>query len=141
MKSKYGFETSAQRSAIMSKIKGKDTIPEKLLRKALWNNGIKYRKTNKKIIGNPDITIKKYKLAIFVDGEFWHGYKWEEKKAKIKSNRDYWIQKIEGNIARDERVKRELEETGWTVLRFWEKEIRLGLEECIKEIKKTIDTS
>lgn len=58
-------------------------------------------KVNKKITGNPDIVIKKYKLAIFVDGDFWQGYNWEEKKIRIKTNKEYWIKKIEGNMARD----------------------------------------
>jgi DNA mismatch endonuclease, patch repair protein len=138
VKSKYGFETTEQRSKLMSKIKGKDTIPEKSLRKALWNIGIRYRKTNKGIIGNPDIVIKKYKLTIFVDGEFWHGYKWTYKKQKIKANRDYWIKKIEGNMARDKRVNLDLKKNGWTVLRFWEKEIKDDLDKCVLRIKKSI---
>src|ERR1700756_5196002 len=98
---KNGFYTSLERSILMSKIKGKNTSPELMLRKVLWNSGLRYRLHNKKLPGNPDISMKKYKIAIFIDGEFWHGYNWEEKKTKIKTNRDFWIPKIERNMQRD----------------------------------------
>lgn len=93
--------TKEQRSKIMSAIKSKDTKEEVLLAKALWHKGYRYRKNDKKVFGNPDLTFKKLKIAIFVDGEFFHGHNWEERKTKIKSNRDYWIPKIEKNIQRD----------------------------------------
>jgi DNA mismatch endonuclease (patch repair protein) len=138
METKYGFETSKQRSKLMSKIKSKNTKPEILLRKAIWNEGIRYRLSNKEIIGNPDIAIKKYKLAIFIDGEFWHGYNWKVKKTKIKSNRDYWIKKIERNIERDKKYNKTLKEAGWNVMRFWEKEITKNLQQCVEKIKTEI---
>ena len=68
----------------MSKIKGKDSKPEVKFRKALWHLGYRYRKNYKKLIGKPDIVFQKYKTVIFIDGEFWHGYKWNEKKENIK---------------------------------------------------------
>jgi len=139
MKSKHGFTTTKQRSDLMRKIKSKNTTPEILLRKALWNSGIRYRIKNKSIPGKPDIAIKKYKLAVFVDGEFWHGYNWSEKKKKIKSNREYWIKKIEGNIERDKKVNRELKENGWTVLRYWQNEIKNDLDKCVSEIEDAIN--
>lgn len=122
MKSKHGFETTKERSDLMRKIKSKNTTPEIILRKALWNEGIRYRIENKGIIGNPDIAIKKYKLAIFIDGEFWNGYNWKEKKKKIQRNQDYWIEKIQKNMARDKKYNLLLKENNWTVLRFWEHE-------------------
>ena len=122
----------------MRKIKAKNTTPEIILRKALWNEGIRYRKENKGITGNPDIAIKKYKLAIFIDGEFWHGYKWQEKKRKIKSNREYWIKKIEKNIARDKKNNLLLKEQDWIVLRFWEHEIKKELNKCVNKVKNAI---
>ena len=122
----------------MRKIKSKNTTPEILLKKALWNQGVRYRKGKEKIIGNPDIVIKKYKLAIFIDGEFWHGFKWEEKKRKIRNNRDYWIKKIEGNIARDKKYNKELMEQNWIVLRFWEHEIKKDVDKCVQKIKNAI---
>ena len=138
MKSKHGFETTKERSDLMRKIKAKNTTPEIILRKALWNEGIRYRKENKGIIGNPDIVIKKYRLAIFIDGEFWHGFNWKEKKEKIKSNREYWIKKIEKNIARDKLNNQLLKEQNWIVLRFWEHEIKRDLKKCVEKVKKVI---
>jgi DNA mismatch endonuclease (patch repair protein) len=125
----------------MRKIKSNNTKPELKLRKALWNVGIRYRIKNKDIFGKPDIAIRKYKLAVFVDGEFWHGYNWKEKRTKIKSNRDYWIQKIEGNMERDEKVNKKLRENDWTVLRYWQKEIKNDLDKCVSEIETAIDSS
>ena len=138
MKSKHGFETTKERSDLMRKIRAKNTTPEILLRKALWNEGIRYRKENKGITGNPDIAIKKYKLAIFIDGEFWHGYNWKEKKGRIQNNREYWIKKIEGNIARDKKYNQLLTEQKWIVLRFWEHEIKKDLNKCIEKVKNDI---
>ena len=86
--------TPEQRSRAMSHIRGKDTSIEVLLRKALWHKGIRYRKNYKKLPGTPDIAITKYKIAIFCDSEFFHGYNWEIKKQKLGHNREYWIKKI-----------------------------------------------
>ena len=88
-----GFYTTKKRSKIMSKIRGKNTKPELLFRKALWKRGVRYRINSKKLPGKPDISIQKYKLAIFIDGEFWHGYNWVEKRETIKSNRGFGFQK------------------------------------------------
>ena len=138
MKSKYGFDTTKERSELMSKIKGKNTKPELLLRKALWRRGIRYRVNDSNLLGKPDISIRKYKLAVFVDGEFWHGFNWEEKKNKIKSNREYWIKKIERNMQRDLEVTSQLRNSGWTVIRFWEKEIKKDVTQCSLIIEKVI---
>lgn len=78
----------------MQAIKSKETKEEVLLAKALWNMGYRYRKNNKKIFGKPDITFSKYKIAIFVDGEFFHGKDWENQRKRIKTNRDYWIDRF-----------------------------------------------
>ncbi|RYD91432.1 MAG: very short patch repair endonuclease [Sphingobacteriales bacterium] len=128
---KYVFETTPERSKRMSNIKSKNTQPELILRKALWNAGIRYRLNVSNLPGKPDIVIRKKNLAIFIDGEFWHGYKWEEKKVKIKANRDYWIPKIEKNIARDIQNNVDLEAKGFKVLRFWEQEIKKDLLGCL----------
>ena len=93
--------TPKQRSQTMSHIKGKNTSIEILLRKSLWHRGIRYRKNYKKLPGTPDIAITKYKIAIFCDSEFFHGHNWEIKKQKLGNNREYWIKKIERNMARD----------------------------------------
>ena len=129
-----GFYTTKKRSKIMSKIRGKNTKPELLFRKALWKKGVRYRVDSKQLIGRPDVSIKKYTLAIFIDGEFWHGYNWDERKDKIKSNRAFWIPKIERNMQRDRQVNRQLEGMGYTVFRFWEKEVKNELNKCINDV-------
>lgn len=130
----------------MSRIKGKDTSIEVALRRELWKRGIRYRKNPKSIYGHPDIAIKKYKIAIFCDGDFWHGYNWEERKESIKSNRDYWIPKIERNMEKDIEVNHVLSYLGYRVIRFWEHEIKKDLigaanmiERAINEIKSSTD--
>ncbi|MBN1181413.1 MAG: very short patch repair endonuclease [Bacteroidales bacterium] len=123
----------------MSKIKSYDTMPERKLRKFLWGLNLKYRKNVKKLPGTPDIVISKYALVIFIDGEFWHGYNWIEKKPKIKSNRDFWIPKIERNMQRDSNNNRFYIENGWKVFRFWEHEIKKEFQKCINQILEYIE--
>lgn len=129
-----GFYTTSQRSKLMAKIKGKATKPELILRKALFYRGIFYRLNVAKLPGKPDIVIRKHKLVLFVDGEFWHGHDWENKKVKIKSNREFWISKIERNMQRDRENELKLKALGFTVLRFWEKDIVKNLEACLEKI-------
>lgn len=134
-----GFYTTKARSALMSKIRSKETKPEIKLRKVLWNLGLRYRKNVKKLPGSPDIVISKYKLVVFVDGEFWHGYNWEEKKKKIKSNRNFWIPKIERNIQRDKTNNKILTEKGWKVFHFWDSQIKKEFAKCLLQIIEYID--
>ena len=129
-----GFYTTPERSKLMGKVKGVDNKAEVKLRKALWNLGYRYRKHVKKLPGKPDIVFSKYRLVIFIDGEFWHGYKWEEKREKIKSNRDFWIPKIERNMQRDVENNSQLQAAGWEVQRFWEKEVQKSLDVCLEKI-------
>ena len=82
-----------------------------------------YRKNDKNIFGKPDFSFKKYKVAVFVDGEFWHGKDWDIRKNDIKSNQTFWIAKIERNMARDREVAEMLLKSGWKILRFWGKEV------------------
>ena len=135
-----GFYTTKERSKLMGKIKAKDTKPEIMFRKALWAKGYRYRKNVKKLPGKPDVVLNKAKLVIFIDGEFWHGYNWEEKKKTIKSNRAFWIPKIERNMQRDKEVEIELVKLGFTVFRFWEQQIKKQLETCINEVIEHIET-
>ena len=130
--------TPEQRRRNMQAIKSKDTTIELALRKALWGKGIRYRKNYKMLIGKPDIVITKYKLAVFCDSEYWHGYDWENRNQRIKSNREYWIPKIERNMARDEEINATLEAEGWTVIRFWKRQIRKVLDKCVDEVMKII---
>ena len=135
-----GFYTTKKCSKIMSKIRGKNSKPELLFRKALWAKGIRYRVNNTQLPGKPDISIKKYKLAIFIDGEFWHGYNWDERKETIKSNRRFWIPKIERNLQRDKEVNQALQEMGYMVFRFWINDVKTELGKCINDILVYINT-
>lgn len=129
-----GFYTTPERSKIMGKIRGKNTKPELAFRKALYSAGYRYRIDYKKLMGKPDIALRKYKTVIFIDGEYWHGRHWEERKPKIKTNREFWIAKIERNIQRDHEVNAELKRLGYTVFRFWESEIKKELESCLQKV-------
>lgn len=132
--------TPEQRRRNMQAIHSKDTTIELLLRKALWERGVRYRKNYKKLIGKPDIAITKYKIAVFCDSDYWHGYDWENRNHRIKSNRDYWVPKIERNMARDREVTETLQRNGWLVLRFWEWQIRKHLSECVESVLQAIET-
>ena len=133
--------TPEQRKKNMQAIKSKDTEIELILRKELWSRGYRYRKNYKKLIGKPDIVLTKYKIVIFCDSEFWHGKNYHESTDRIGTNADYWKQKIQRNIERDREVNEQLEKEGWTVLRFWEKEIRKEFDRCISVIEETIENS
>ena len=132
--------TPEQRRRNMQAIRSKDTTIELRLRKALWARGVRYRKNYKKLIGKPDIAITKYKLAVFCDSDYWHGYDWENRNQRIKSNRDYWVPKIERNMERDREVTAALQNEGRLVLRFWEWQIRRHLDECIEAILQAIES-
>lgn len=129
-----GFYTTPKRSKIMSNIRGKNTKPELAFRKALYAAGYRYRIDYKKLIGKPDILLKKYRTAIFIDGEYWHGHNWEERKPKVKTNREFWIAKIERNMQRDREVNVELQRLGYTVFRFWETQIKKDLDTCLRKV-------
>jgi DNA mismatch endonuclease, patch repair protein len=132
---KYQFKNvTSIRSKTMSAIRGKDTSIELLLRRALFSQGLRYRIHYANIPGSPDIAFVKKRIAIFCDSEFWHGKDWLIKKKKIKNNRMYWIHKIEENIERDKNNMKSLEAMGWTVLRFWETEIKKDLPEVLANI-------
>lgn len=131
--------TPEERSRLMRKIRSTDTKPELMLRKALWAMGYRYRKDVKGLPGKPDIAIKKYQVAVFVDGEFWHGYNWAEKKPRIKRNREYWIPKIERNMQRDRQNTQALQEKGWTVFRFWEHKLKKDFHTCLEAVVEELE--
>ena len=126
------------RSYNMRRIKSKNTKIEVLFRKALWYEGIRYRKNCRALPGCPDIAITKYKIAIFCDGEFWHGKDWAEKERRLKSNREYWIPKIERNIQRDNTADQQLRCMGWIVMRFWGLDIKRNMPACVESVKEAI---
>ena len=134
----YKFTNVSEiRSKTMRAVKNRNTGIELALRKELWKNGIRgYRVNYNKVIGKPDIAFVSKKIAIFCDSEFWHGKDWETKKERITTRRDYWIPKIYCNIERDKIVTTKLKETGWTVLRFWESEIKKNINAVIEKISK-----
>ena len=118
----------------MSRVKSTGSKIERTLGKALWASGIRYRKQYKKLPGKPDFVIVCAKVAIFCDSAFWHGYGWPAAAQQIKSNREFWIPKIEGNIVRDEVVNQSLAELGWIVLRFWDHEILKNTAACVGKV-------
>ena len=132
--------TKEQRHKNMSNIKNKDTGIEVKLRKALWKKGYRYRKNYKKLPGKPDIVLPKYKLVVFCDSEFFHGKDWEDLHEQLKrgNNAEFWIKKISQNRVRDEEINKQLKFMGWTVIRFWGKDIKKDVEQCVKVIEETI---
>ena len=134
MKHPKGYDSTPQIRKRMSKVKLKNGKAEVLLAKKLWHAGFRYRKNDKRLPGSPDIAILRYHVAIFVDGEFWHGKDWNKRKSKLKHNVEYWQEKIEENISRDMRVDNALNALDWRVLRFWEKDILKDCDAIIKEI-------
>lgn len=135
---RYKGQTTQRLSRLMSKIRSTDTTPEKILGKLLWAKGIRYRKHWKGLPGKPDFCITRCKIAIFVDGEFWHGFDWENRKMRLKSNRDYWIPKIEANIERDKKTDLLLQESGWHVVRYWGAEVEKKSDDCVAKILELV---
>ena len=131
-------KTKEQISYNMKQVKSKDTKIEVMLRKELWSRGLRYQKIPRKYSGNLILFLQVKKVAVFCDSEFWHGYDWDNKKKEFKSHQDFWIPKIERNIARDKEVNNQLKRTGWTVLRFWGNDIKKNLQACADEIERTV---
>ena len=132
--------TPEQRHKNMSHIKNKDSKIECVLRKALWEKGYRYRKNYSKLPGKPDIVLIRYQIAIFCDSEFFHGKNFDQLKVQLNKskNSDFWIDKIQKNINRDEEVNKLLKGQGWMVLRFWGKEILENTDQCIRTIEEAV---
>lgn len=130
--------TPEQRHKNMTAVKSKGTKIEVLLQKELWHRGLRYRKNVKNIYGKPDIAFIGKKIAVFCDSEFFHGFDWEIRSKEIKSNREFWIPKIEKNIQRDKDVTDKLKKDGWIVLRFWGHEIKNDVSGCADKIESVI---
>ena len=133
-----GKKTPEQISYNMRQVKCKGSKIEVVLMKELWSRGLRYRKNVTNIFGKPDIVFIGKKVAVFCDSEFWHGYNWEERKHDFKSHQEFWIPKIERNIERDREVTEQLQAEGWTVLRFWGKDIKKNLKECADIIERAV---
>lgn len=133
--------TIQQRRKNMQHIRSVDTKPELILRKLLWHEGYRYRKNWKELPGKPDIVITKYKICIFIDGEYFHGKDWENgKKERVMrgNNPLYWVAKIEKNIHRDREVENILGNLGWKVVRFWSKDVLKNRDKCLNIIQNII---
>ena len=133
-RSKNGFVTSRTQSRRMRAVKGSDTRAERVLRQTLWRSGFRYRKNVAGLPGRPDIAFIGKQVAVFVDGEFWHGKDWRARKRKLVRNREYWVAKIERNMQRDHENTQELEARGWQVLRFWSKSVLANPEACAEQV-------
>lgn len=121
---------------IMSSIKQKDTEPELLLRRSLWAHGLRFRKNYTGLPGKPDVVFTRAKIAVFCDGDFWHGHNWalrglESFEEELKNYSPFWQEKLMRNIERDKKVTQALEAEGWRVLRIWESDIRKDLDSCV----------
>jgi len=136
----YPFPKSAVVSYTMSRIRSKDTSIELALRKPLWEAGLRYRKHYSKAPGSPDIAFPRENVAVFCDSTFWHGRDWKKRKPRMKSNREYWVAKIERNIARDKRVNQELKGLKWHVIRFWDVDITESPLRCVAIIKAALNS-
>lgn len=131
-------KTKEQISYNMKQVKCKDSEIEQILRRELWKRGLRYQKNVKTIMGKPDIVFKGKKVAVFCDSEFWHGYDWKNKNKEIKTRREFWIPKIERNMERDREVTEYLEANGWTVIRFWGKQIKQNPISCADIVEDTL---
>ena len=131
--------TKSQRHLNMQHIRGKDSKPEIILRQALWKKGIRYRKNYKRLPGCPDIVLTRYKIAIFVAGDFWHARGYQDNPgSQINSNKAFWQKKLTRNVERDKEVNDRLTQMGWLVLRFWESDICKNLPYVLEEIDKYV---
>lgn len=132
----------------MKAVKSRDTGPELSLRRALWGRGFRYRLHVKSLPGSPDLVFHSRRLALFIDGDYWHGRQWKkrgfasltEQMSRV-NNAEYWIKKIEGNMRRDRRVTRQLKDQGWRVLRVWESDLKKHHEHTITGIVTKLRTS
>lgn len=124
----------------MSQVKNKGTDIEAMIGQELSKRGLVFETNADDLPGKPDIVFREKKIAVFCDGEFWHGFDWKRAKEEIKTNREFWIEKIEKNINRDTQVNQELQSLGWEVLRFWSKEIKHDVKGCVDQIEELIKT-
>lgn len=124
----------------MSRIRCKGTSIENIMGKALWAQRLRYRKNYKRLVGTPDFVLIKYRVAIFCDSAFWHGYKnMSTKMHKFKNNKKFWKSKISRNIQRDKEVTKSLRKNGWRVLRFWDFQIKKDVNRCVKKVLNIIE--
>jgi DNA mismatch endonuclease (patch repair protein) len=131
---------SVTRSLNMSAIKARNTVPEIILRKALFRNGLRFRLHAPSLPGRPDIVFPREKIAVFCDGDFWHGRNWRQRMAagQFRVRRAYWTAKIENNMKRDKRNNRALRKMGWAVLRFWETDLKKDVDKATGKVAAVV---
>ena len=125
------LKTSPEISKRMSHVKTKKNSAEVMLAKSLWHRGYRYRLNYKALPGSPDVALTKYRIAIFIDGEFWHGKDFEQRKTKLKNNKDYWIEKIQENIDRDLKNDKLLRQMDWYPIHFWSNDVIKYCNQCV----------
>ena len=133
------LKTSPEISKRMSHVKTKRNSAEIMIAKSLWHRGYRYRLNYKALPGSPDIALAKYRIAIFIDGEFWHGKDFEQRKTKLKNNKDYWIEKIQENIDRDLKNDKLLRQMEWYPIHFWSNDVIKYCNQCVEEVICLID--
>lgn len=131
---------SAVSSGIKKRVRAKDTTPELLLRRAVWGQGLRYRLHGRDLPGRPDLVFTRARVAVFCDGDFWHGRDWAQRRRRLRAgaNASYWLDKIRSNRARDRRVNRALTALGWVVLRFWETDIKADPERYARQVARAV---
>jgi DNA mismatch endonuclease (patch repair protein) len=127
--------TKEQRSYCMSRVRGKDTGLERTFRSELHRRGLRFQKHVKELPGKPDVVFRGKRVAVFVDGDFWHGYRYVEWRDSLS---DFWRAKIESNRARDRRNRDALSEMGWRVIRVWQHEIERDLDGCVSRVVSAV---
>lgn len=123
----------------MQAVRSSGSEIERALGRALWALGLRYRKNDRHVFGKPDFTLKRFRIAIFADSEFWHGKNWSIRKHDHKTNVEFWHSKIEANIRRDKLVNQTLRKQGWTVIRFWGRDIKRDPEKCARKVQLTVE--
>jgi len=125
---------------MLAKVKGTDTLGEKLLRSVLWKLGFRFRKNVRSLPGKPDVVFQRERVAVFCDGDFWHGRNWQKDRRRLAAgpNAPYWVAKIKANRERDKRYNKELKKDGWSILRFWESDVRADPIRVAQEIAEAV---
>ena len=134
--------TPSQRHYCMSRIRGKATKPELLVRHWLWSHGYRYRLNVKSVPGKPDIVLRKYRTAIFVNGCFWHGHEGCSLYSVPKSNTEFWIAKVQRNRERDQQEYKALHDAGWQVVVIWECQLKKTiLDDTMRKVEHSLSTN
>ena len=128
--------TKERRSAVMARVKSRDTGAERYVRRAVWSAGFRYRLNVRKLPGTPDLVLKRYQTAVLVQGCFWHGHNCRHGQRRPATNQEYWDKKLDGNLARDTANRAKLQALGWTVCVVWECNIKADTDELLRYLQQ-----